>query len=485
MQSLLADFSDNNGSVPAADFDTLVYIDVGGSVDNFYEEVSYNTLTLSSSTWPSAMGWIRAPQTYSYYVNDNYGVGFYPFNSQKLVEDIVDAIDGFIDFSQYDNNGDGSVDGLIIAHAGPGAEFTGDSTDIWSHKWSISPRPKDGVFVENYSINPEYWSSPGDITLGVYCHELGHIFGLPDLYDTDYSSYGIDDWSLMAGGSWNGPSYMGGSPAHPDAWSRIFLGFAAPIVPVYDQSGISFPRVETNAVIYKLWTSGSPLNEYFLVENRQKTGYDTYLPGAGLLIWHIDDNQAGNTNEWWPGSGNPGHYKVALVQADNLWELEQQTGYADNADPYPGNTVNRTFSGSSSPSSNAYSGTGTSVSVVSISNSGAVMTADIAVGSPQSISAYGDLLPGKIKVLGNFPNPFNPETAIRFEVFKEAHVKLEIFDITGRKIRTLDQRTLSRGIYAVFWDGSNEPGNDVGSGVYFYRITVDDSSISRKMLKLN
>lgn len=483
--TVLVDFSDNPASVPAADFDTLVYEDINGSVNNFYKEVSYNTLNLTTSTKPSVLGWIRAPQPYSYYVGGNYGFGTYPHNSQKLVEDVVDAIDDSVNFAEYDNNGDNYVDGIIIVHAGPGAEFTGDSTDIWSHKWGINPRLKDGVWVKNYSINPEYWSSPGDITLGVYCHELGHIFGLPDLYDTDYSSYGIDDWSLMAGGSWNGPSYMGGSPAHPDAWSRIFLGFVSPTVPLYDQTGVNFPQVETNASIYKLWTNGSPSNEYFLVENRQKIGYDTYLPGAGLLIWHIDDNKAGNTDEWWPDSGNPSHYKVALVQADNLWELEHQTGYADLADPYPGYTINRTFSGSTSPNSDDYSGTGTSVSVVSISNSGTVMTADITVGSPQSISDRSDLLPGKIRILGNFPNPFNPETAIRFEVLKEAFVKLEIFDITGRRITVLDQEIFTTGIHSINWNGTDESGKEVGSGIYFYKITIDNQSVSRKMLKLS
>jgi immune inhibitor A len=483
--TVLVDFSDNPASVTANDFDTLVYVDVGGTVHNYFKEVSYSTLSINSPIWPSALGWVRAPRYYFYYVNNNYGMGSYPNNSQKLVEDIVDAIDASVDFSQFDNDGDTYVDGLIITHAGSGAEYTGNSTDIWSHKWQIPARLKDGVFVSAYSINPEYWAAAGDITLGVYCHELGHIFGLPDLYDTDYSSYGIDAWSLMAVGSWNGPFYMGGSPAHPDAWSRIFLGFVSPTVPNFDQTNVIFTQVEMNPSIYKLWTNGSPTNEYFLVENRQLKGYDAFLPGDGLLIWHIDDNKAGNTDEWWPTSGNASHYKVALVQADNLWELEQKTGYADNTDPYPGRMVNRNFSGASWPNSDSYSGTGTSVSVVNISNSGATMTADITVGTPQGISVYDDLLPGKLRILGNFPNPFNPNTAVRFEVLENARVNLEIFSITGQKIKSLADGEYEPGLYTIPWNGKDNNGDEIGSGVYFYRLSVDGRSISTKMLKLN
>jgi immune inhibitor A len=136
-----------------------------------------------------------------------------------LTEDVVYLADPYVDFSQYDNDNDGYVDALFVIHAGPGAEHTGDPNDIWSHQWNTGYPPYvDGVYVTTYSMEPEYWSSPGDMTIGVYCHELGHVFGLPDLYDYGFDSQGVGRWSLMAVGSWNGP--MGSSPAHPDAWSR-------------------------------------------------------------------------------------------------------------------------------------------------------------------------------------------------------------------------------------------------------------------------
>jgi immune inhibitor A len=483
--TILVDFSDNTGSTNPVDFDTLIYADINGTVHNYYKEISYGTILINSPIWPSAVGWVRAPSQYSVYVGGNYGMGSYPFNSQKLVEEIVDAVDASVDFSQFDNDGDTFVDGLIIAHAGSGAEFTGSFSDIWSHKWYISPRLVDGVYVSDYTINPEFWAIPGDITIGVYCHELGHIYGLPDLYDTDYSSYGIDEWSLMARGCWNGPSYMGSYPAHPDAWSRIFLDIVFPVIPSHDQTNVSIPQVKSSPVIFKLWTGGLPGNEYFLVENRQKKGYDTFLPGDGLLIWHIDESKPDNTDEWWPLSGNPSHYKVALEQADHLWELEHKTGRADSEDPFPGRTANRNFSALTSPNSDSYSGTGTSVSVVNISNSGATMTADITVGTPQGISAYDDLLPGKLRILGNNPNPFNPTTAIKFEVLQVSRIKLEIFNITGQRIKLLTDGEFEPGIYSIPWNGRDNNEDEIGSGVYFYRISVDGRSVSRKMLKLS
>ena len=117
----------------------------------------------------------------------------------------------------------------MIIHSGPGAEFTGNVNDIWSHKWGITPQSRDGVLISSYAIMPEYWSTPGDITIGVFAHELGHVFGLPDLYDRDGSSRGVGRWSLMATGAWNGS--LGNSPAHLDAWCKVQLGFVTPIVP--------------------------------------------------------------------------------------------------------------------------------------------------------------------------------------------------------------------------------------------------------------
>lgn len=381
--ALLVRFTDNPSQVGAVYFDTLLFGGGMGTLTDYYAAVSYGALDIVTVNLPSGIGWLTAPQTYAYYVDGAYGTGAYPRNAQRLAEDAVWMADPVVDFSNYDNDGDGWVDTVFIIHAGQGAEATGDVDDIWSHSWSTLIDPYvDGVRVNSYTTEPEYWYNPGDMTVGVYAHELGHALGLPDLYDTDSSSEGVGDWSLMAGGSWNGT--MGNRPAFLDAWSRVELGFVTPTDVTADLLGATIPAAETSTTVYRLWTQGSIGSQYFLVENRQLTSYDVGLPGAGLLIWHVDETRSGNTrecrqvNNWLCGSN---HYKVALEQADGLMDLEYNRDRGDAGDPYPGSTGKRTFTFVSAPNSSAYTHSAdTLVRVDNISSSGGTMTADLIVG---------------------------------------------------------------------------------------------------------
>src|SRR3990172_9249534 len=121
--------------------------------------------------------------------------------------------------------------------------------------------------------------------IGVIAHEFGHDLGLPDLYDTDGSSNGgVGEWDIMATGSWNG-SPRGTQPAHMTAWAKIKLGWLTPTVVTSALLGQSIGRAETNPVAFQLVIrTSSAGDEYFLVENRQATGFDASLPGAGLLV---------------------------------------------------------------------------------------------------------------------------------------------------------------------------------------------------------
>ncbi len=487
---LLVEFSDNPASVNASFFDTLVFADQQGCVRHYYQEVSYDTLDIVTVNLPSTVGWNNALETYAYYVDGNYGLGGYPNNCQRLVEDLVAVVDSVIDFSAYDNDSDSYVDALIVVHAGPGAELTGDASDVWSHKWSV-PSPwttADGVSVKDYTIQPEYWYSAYDMTCGVYCHELGHVFGLPDLYDTDYSSYGVGKWSLMANGSWNGS--LGASPAHPDAWCLARLGYVTPTVVSSNTSGASIPAIANSPTAYKLWTSGAPLNEYFLVANRQKTGYDSALPYDGLLIWHVDENIAdygANDDEWYPGHTSYGHFKVALEQADGLWELDSVApyGYVDySGDPYPGTSSNTTFDGSSLPSSESYAQSQTYVSVANISNSGPVMTCDLFVSPADVKDELTEISPSEYVLKQNYPNPFNPGTRIEYLVPRDGYVELDIFNVLGQKIRTLVDQEKKMGLHVVSWDGTNDEGAFVATGIYFYQLRAEHFINTSKMILL-
>ena len=124
---ILMDFSDNMSATSANYFDNLLFGSSQGTLPHYYNEVTYGNLTIVTINMPSALGWNRAPQTYSYYVNGQNGTGSYPNNAQKLAEDAIALVNPVVDFSQYDNDGDNYVDALFLVHAGSGAEYTGSS----------------------------------------------------------------------------------------------------------------------------------------------------------------------------------------------------------------------------------------------------------------------------------------------------------------------------------------------------------------------
>jgi len=374
---LLIDFPDKPytaGAVaPTAErFDSLLFSDgrknPTGSLKEFYLENSYGSLTVNGNSY----GWFRASQSYKYYTNycdGSMGFGTYPNNAQRLVEEAIDLADPYVDFSQFDTDGDQTVDALFIVHAGRGYDESGDECEIWSHSGGISEVYRDGVFLFSYTLQPEEnWYGGGMAPIGVYCHEFGHILGLPDLYDYDASSAGCGHWTLMASGCNNGGLHM---PAHLDAWCKAQLGFVVPTNAASNLTGVEFPAVEWNPVIYRVWANGIMGNEYFLVENRQLTGFDASLPGQGILIWHIDDNAWGNEDEW--------HPIVFLEQADGNFDLQYYRNYGDGGDAFPNGTAYTQFDDKTIPNSKDYSGAPTQTAVWDITPSDSVMTANIDV----------------------------------------------------------------------------------------------------------
>lgn len=342
-----------------------------GSMRDWYQEVSYKAFDIVGWVTGGANGWFRAPQPLSYYADNQRGFGSYPRNTQGLVEDVVKMADPVVNYSYYDNDHDGSVDALIVVHAGPGYETTGDLGKPHSCTWAIPATIRDGVRVSMFTIQPE------DGNIGVFGHEFGHALGLPDLYDTTYHSAGVGQYSMMAFGTWAGG---GKRPVHFDAYCKDVLGWSHPTAITTTQYAAPVPQAETSPAAYRLWAGGQSNSQYFLVENRQKVGFDAGLPAAGLLIWHIDQN-GDQTKPWYPPMSDVlGHYLVALEQADGLWSMERNDDYGDADDAFPGLKTHRTFNVSTTPNSSAYSGYGaTHVTVSHISNSGPNMTADLSV----------------------------------------------------------------------------------------------------------
>jgi immune inhibitor A len=360
---VLVDFSDKAMAAGAATRFNDLFFSTGtvpnGSVKEYFADVSGGLIDIQGTV----VGPYRMPQTLAAYAGADNGMQGGTPNARTLANDAVTAADPHVNFAPYDNDGNGYVDAFIVVHAGRGAEETGAASDIWSHKWVLpAERSVDGAKIYAYLTIPE------DAKVGVSAHELGHlVFGWPDLYDTDYSSEGIGNWCLMAGGSWG----LGGDrPVHPSAWCKATQGWIN-VITQTTNADITITDVKTSRNAYRLWKDGAGGNEYFLVENRQQVGFDASLPGQGLLIWHIDEATAGNSNE--------SHYKVALMQADGLRQLEGNVNRGDGGDPFPGSTGNASFTDTSTPNSKSYAGATTEVSVTAIPASATAMPVHVTV----------------------------------------------------------------------------------------------------------
>ncbi len=363
---LLIDFYDRpytagyDSALPA-DFDSMLFSDSEnptGSMKNFYYENSYGKYIIQGDVY----GWYHAPGTALEYAE----------NGNSLVMSAVQQADADVDFSKYDNDGDGIVDGVIVVHAGTGREESGYASDIHSYMSTLQPPTTlDGVAIGPYTLQPEESKSSQSMSaIGVFCHEWGHILGLIDLYDTDYSCSGVGKWSLMAAGNYNGASKL---PSHLDAWSKFYLGWVQPINVTSTTFAAEIPAVEFNPVVYRLTKGGSiGVTQYWLVENRYWTGFDAALPAPGLLIYHIDESVGSNNNDW--------HPRVFVEQADGLFNLQAYANpnNGDGGDPWPYGEK-RQFHDKTTPNSKYYVGSSSEVGVWNISDRDSVMTADFEV----------------------------------------------------------------------------------------------------------
>ncbi len=411
---LLGSFNDSTGIIPLNSFAELLFGEnLNGSMIDYYNEISYNQFALDGDVY----GWYTADQGFAHYTGDNNGYGAYPASVAGFVVNIVGKADTEVDFGQYDNDGpdgepnsgddDGYADAVCIVYAGAGAEWFPGNDSFWPHASGLGSNAfttndasasGGNIIVDTYFVCPEEaggGSGNGTIRqIGVFAHEFGHILGLPDLYDRTDSdegpdfedSEGIGEWCLMASGSWGGDGAHDATPAHMSAWCKYKLGWIEPNV-VTNQATLTINQAENDPeAFYLIWEDPYALNSYFLIENRQKVGFDQYLNGDGLLIFHIDEHK----DVSWTGFQNDDetHKLVDLEEADGLANMDNSQGRGDAGDTYPGTSNNLSFTDETSPSARDYDNQPTGIAITNISASGSIMTADV---TPRELTGYSIL----------------------------------------------------------------------------------------------
>ena len=353
--TLIIDFSDQVGTVPAEDFDAYLNQEGytgysnNGSVRDYFYDVSGGALTYTNYV-PAV--YLRAPQPKTYYEDPNISYG--QRARQLVIWALNELDDQGLDFSQYDANGDGFIDAINVFYAGQ--PTGGWAVGLWPHS-SVVSFYADGISSYKYQIT----NIGSTLRLSTFCHENGHmIMFWPDLYDYGYESSGVGGFCLMCN------SGAGTNPVRPCAYLRAEAGWEDPVILEGMHSGLVASHADLS--IYKVPRTGHA-NEFYLVENRYRTGRDSSIPDSGLAVWHVDTYGSNNNEQQTPGS----HYLVTLVQADGRWDLEHGNGSGDSTDLWKAPTYVE-FNPSTIPPATWWDGSDAPVYLDGIGYSGNEMT---------------------------------------------------------------------------------------------------------------
>ena len=251
-----------------------------------------------------------------------------------MVEDAVNlAKDQVTDWKQYDWDGDGLVEEVFVLYAGHGqATYPQDPDLVWPHKSAIDPMTvADGVKVSVNACSCELGATEAIDGIGAFCHEFSHCMGLKDHYDINGRGYGTGFWDIMCFGCYNGNTFL---PAEYNSYEKMFCGWKEPIVLNAEPQKIEgMKALAAGGDTYIFYNDGNE-NEYYMLENRQKTGWDAALPGEGLIVLHVDyskgaweDNQV---------NYNAARQRMTVIPADNTLGSTDEDKAGD-AWPYQGN----------------------------------------------------------------------------------------------------------------------------------------------------
>lgn len=264
-----------------------------GSVKDYFKDQSYGQFELDFDI----VGPVNLSHNYAYY---GAPTGDSNDNGKALGEMVIEAceaVDGEVNFNDYDWDGDGEVDQIFILYAGHGEASWNDKNTIWPHEWNLRSAlgrtiTLDGAKIDTYACSCELGIKTSDKSneecidgIGTICHEFSHCLGLADMYDTSYSgNYGMGKWGIMDNGSYNGDGYL---PANYTSYERWYAGWIQPTELTEDCQINNMKDLASSGEAYIIYNDNNK-NEYYMLENRQLNGWDAGLPNSGLLILHVD-----------------------------------------------------------------------------------------------------------------------------------------------------------------------------------------------------
>lgn len=361
--ALLIEFTDEPAAYTAGDIHNRIFGDGAGgfpyeSLRNFYRRSSLNQLEIGGAT----LGWYRTAYPRTSVPQTDAG-------RESLIREALVAMDAAgHDFSVYDNNGDGAVDYFMVFWTG---EDNGWANFWWAYQTSYGDGSLllDGKRLKDYSWMWESNPPGGAFEVATMIHETGHALGLPDYYD--YNG------SIGPQGGCGGLDMMDAAYLDHNAFSKFLLDWMTPSFQAGGDSAVSLRAAADTpdaAIFMPGIANGTLFGEYFLVQNRRRTGNDLQLPADGLVIWHVDARLNASGNNFTYDNSYTAHKLLRLMEADGLEEIETGDGWADAGDFY---TAGRTIGPGTTPNSNRYDGTSTGMGVDTISAPGNPMTCRI------------------------------------------------------------------------------------------------------------
>lgn len=303
-----------------------------GSVHDYYYEGSGHNYDPDIDCY----GPIQVSGTYQSYAG-NEGTE----NAYKMIQEACKLLhQQGVDLSPYDTDGDGVVDNVYVIYAGYGQADSNKPNTIWPHSWNLSNIGADiqlgNVKIDRYATSQEInGQSNKPVGIGTFVHEFGHVLGLADHYNTmnAAASNTPGAWDVMCAGSYNGDQNC---PATFTAFERYSLDWLklTELNATTDTFVTVTPLEDKNAA-YRVSIPNKNY-EYFIIENRQQKGWDKYIPGHGILVWHLDEDQA----VWTANTVNndPSHPRVDIVEADR-----RSTVNGDSGDSFPGTSEVTSF----------------------------------------------------------------------------------------------------------------------------------------------